>query len=187
MKEELLEPFLRWLRVRMISQWIPNNCVLADIGCGFEASFLRSIQTKIRKGYGIDRKVASLSNEGLELINSDLNLPLPIQNEIIDCVTLLAVLEHIEEPLNLFNEIQRIIKKGGMLIITTPTPKSKPLLEFLSFKLGIVSPLEIADHKHYWTKDEMKNLLNRTGFSIIQYKRFCFGFNSFLVAKRIQP
>jgi ubiquinone/menaquinone biosynthesis C-methylase UbiE len=184
MREELLEPLLRSIRIRRIFTWLPVNGIVCDIGCGFEASFLKSIHMIIKHGYGFDKKVNEEFFGNLELYNHDLDKPLPLLDCSVDCVTMLAVLEHIEKPIPLFHEISRIIKQGGFLIITTPTPKSKKILEFLAFKLKIVSPQEIADHKHYWTEKEIVELVEENGFSLIKYNLFSFGFNSFLVAKR---
>ena len=57
MKEELLEPLLRFMRIKMVQKFIPENCVLCDIGCGFNATFLHDISHHIKSGYGFDKKI----------------------------------------------------------------------------------------------------------------------------------
>lgn len=54
----------------------------------------------------------------------DLNRrPLPFLDNTFDTVVLGEVLEHLYYPINLLNELKRIIKSKGLLIISTPSPK----------------------------------------------------------------
>lgn len=184
MKEELLEPFFRKLRIRKILPWIPENSVVCDIGCGFAAHFLQGISSYIEKGYGFDQKVKSGMQKNIELYQYDLIKPLPLPDNSVDCITMLAVLEHLSHVDEIFSEIKRICRPGGRIILTTPSPKSRRLLEFLAFKLAIVSPAEISDHKHYWSLDEITTLLEKNNFSLIKVNSFCFQLNNFAVAER---
>ncbi len=184
MNEELFEPWFRKMRVNKILPWIPENSILCDIGCGFNAHFLTSISPLIQKGYGFDKKVTSIEKNNLIIQKYNLIESLPVSDNSMDCVTLLAVLEHLSNPDEVFLEIKRICRPKGRVIITTPTPASKPLLEFLSFKMGLVSPEEILDHKHYWTLEEIKGLLNKFGFDILEMKTFALGFNSLVIGEK---
>lgn len=185
MNEELLEPWFRRIRVRKIMPWIPHDANVCDIGCGFEAKFLKSISSKIKRGYGFDRKVRTSLQGNLEIFQYDLHKPLPLTENSIDCITMLAVLEHLSDSDEVFSEIKRICRLHGRIILTTPTPLSRPLLEFLSFRLGIVSPEEITDHKHYWSLSEIQCLFERFGFRVIKIQTFSFGLNSFAVGEKI--
>jgi SAM-dependent methyltransferase len=178
LKEELLEPVLRRIRIRKIKKFIPKNCILCDIGCGFNASFLHTISDHIHTGYGFDKKIKDDQFDNIILKNLDVSGRIPLNNESVDCVTLLAVLEHLEDPKKIVFESYRILKNGGIILITTPTPKSKPLLEFLSFRLHIVSPAEIRDHKHYFSKKELYILLEEIGFHRVVVSEFEYGLNN---------
>ena len=78
----------------------------------------------------------------------------------------------------------RILKPGGKLVLTTPAPCSKPLLEFLAFRLKIISAEEIMDLKHYFSNSEIKDILNNYGFSEVPIKNFQFGFNQLAVGTK---
>lgn len=185
MKEELLEPFLRKMRIRRIKRYIPGNCVLCDVGCGFSAKFLHDIAPFIRKGIGIDKKVDNLKSDKIELVRANIEKELPVPSSYTDCVILLAVLEHLEYPTPVLIECHRILKPGGVLILTTPTPFSKPILEFLSFKLNIVSPVEISDHKNYFNSAQLIRILKEEcEFRSVTAKTFQFGLNNFVVATK---
>lgn len=182
MSEELLEPFLRRIRISRIVRYIPKGCILCDVGCGCAAQFLQDISDHLQKGYGFDKKIKNKNIRNLELRNADISDNIPLPNESVDRVTLLAVLEHLSNSEKILSECYRILKSGGCLILTTPSPISKPLLEFLSFKLNIVSPAEIADHKHYYSKRNLSDLLNEAGFENVEIRSFEFGLNNIAVA-----
>lgn len=156
------------------------------MGCG-DGRLLRYLNAIFNFEYclGIDRKADNEQSGNLEFIRGDID-KIPAKNNAFDAVLMLAVIEHIE-PFNLravLDEVRRILKKNGKLIITTPTPASKPVLEFLAFKLGIISKTEIADHKRYYDLAELQVLLKNAGFKCELGKKFQFGFNSYLIAKK---
>jgi ubiquinone/menaquinone biosynthesis C-methylase UbiE len=177
-KEELLEPLFRYIRIEMIRKYIPKNCVLCDIGCGFNATFLRDISNSIKCGYGFDKKIKNCEFDNVIIKNLEISDKIPLDNESVDCVTLLAVVEHLDDPKKIMTESYRLLRKDGILLLTTPSPKSKPLLEFLSFRLHIVSPVEIRDHKHYFSNDELQELMETIGFRRVLVSNFEFGLNS---------
>lgn len=180
--EELLEPFLRRMRIQKVKKYIPNDAILCDIGCGFNAKFLHEIVPYIKKGIGIDKKVDNLKSDKIELIKTKLEKELPLPSNYVDCITLLAVVEHLDYPNQMLTECYRILKSGGVLILTTPTPSSRPILEFLSYKLNIVSKVEISDHKNYFSNEQLVQLLEGYRFRTAVAKTFQFGLNNFIVA-----
>ena len=182
MKEELLEPILRKIRIGKIKKYVPKKCILCDIGCGFNAKFLLDISDYVSEGYGFDKKIDNKWINNIHIQNAEITGNIPLEDEFCDCVTLLAVLEHLNNSTKVLSECYRILKFGGILILTTPSPFSKPILEFLSFKLKIVSPVEIADHKHYYSKKELVKILRDIGFNNIDVHSFEFGLNNLAVA-----
>ena len=83
----------------------------------------------------------------------DLEEPLPFSDKEFDLVTALAVLEHLRNG-ELF--IRESLRVGKTLIGTTPAPKAKPLLDFLS-ATGIINKEHIQDHKRYWSKETLES------------------------------
>ena len=100
---------------------------------------------------------------------------------------MLAVLEHLDLILvnPLFSEFKRVLKPNGKIILTSPTPKSKNIMDFLAFKLGIISKLEIGDHKKYYSKKDLEKLSRQNGFVLEEYKTFQFGLNSLCLFEKI--
>lgn len=187
MKEPLLEPLLRTMRLRRVLPYIKRypDCVLLDIGCGHEARLLKSIEPHIKKGIGVDFKAPQLSSDKLETFALRLDKKLPFADKGFDIVTLMAVLEHLDEPEFIINEIDRVLRPGGLLLLTVPSWYAKPVLEFLSFKVGIVSRNEILDHKRYYNKADLFALFARTKtLKITRHFYFQGPFNNFVCASK---
>lgn len=184
-KNAFLEPFLRWLRIKKIKKYIPHGARLLDLGCGFDGEFLKSIRKYISLGVGVDKKVECTSFDNLLFIKSSFDDLASIEQRDFDCLTLLAVIEHLDNPEELITHLSFFVKPGGILIVTTPTPYARPVLNFLSFKLGIVSRESIGDHKRYFGKRDLTALLSKCGFEIIKYEYFQFGLNSLCIGKYI--
>lgn len=176
----------RW-RSRIVRGYLTPGSTVLDFGCGHQALFLRSVQADLRQGIGLDYDAASgRPAANLEIQNFHFKNRFAFADGTFDHITILAVLEHI--PLDqvsvLFREFHRILKDGGSVLLTTPTPDSKPLLEFLAFKLKIISGPEIADHKHYWNQADIMALAARDGFTCETYRTFQFGLNSFAALRK---
>lgn len=180
--ENLFEPYFRKKRIDMVKKYIKPDSVVCDIGCGFDGTILRGMQDHIRKGIGIDKKVSNAKLGNVELKKTLVDGKLP-RMENSDYVLMLAVLEHLEKPEEILKECRRILKKDGKILLTTPSPKSKYILEFLSI-LRLVSPEEIRDHKNYFSPKDLRNLLLKCGFKNIFIKSFEAGLNTLAVAEK---
>jgi len=184
MNEAFLEPILRFLRIRRILRRIPPGSAVCDIGCGMQGSFLRSISSHIASGVGLDKKVSPYQDGKITLRRSHLGDRLDLPSQTFDCVTLLAVLEHLAQPEEILEEAYRILKPGGVLLLTTPTPLSQPLLEFLAFKLRLISQEEISDHKRYFSGKEIQSILHGIGYQAVELSTFQFKLNNFAAARK---
>lgn len=184
-KEPLFENILQWLRFSKVASYIKNNSELLDMGCGYQMSFLYYLDEKIKRGVGIDvsvnkNKKSKNINYFISRVDQKINAPVGK----FDCVTSLAVIEHVTNPGIMLKEAYRLLRKDGVLIITTPSKYAKPILEFLSFKLHLVSPDEISDHKRYYDIDSLKKEIVSAGFKkdCVKTKYFQCGVNILAIA-----
>ncbi len=159
----------REFRVRQALPFVPCGEVHVDIGCGLEKYLLS--KSPCRTKIGIDKKL------GQNLIDK-----IDLASESVDCVTLLAVIEHLEHPSEIIRECWRILKKEGVLIITTPKIGSEWLIKIYSPEFRR-NPQE---HKQYYDYCSMKKILNNY-FYVSLYKNFLFGLNQLFVCKKINP
>lgn len=196
--ENLLEPLFRALRFRQSWEDLPKQVsVCIDLGCGPEMRYLSEmIKKKVDVGryVGIDpllsidrlKEKASLDGVILEPIAKPVEYITTLPSESADLIVGFAFLEHIDDPQKTLLETVRVLKKGGKAIFTTPTKAAKPVLEFLSYRLGLVSRREIEEHKQYFQKEDLLNLLDENKQQVnIKHKYFEFGMNNyFVVSKR---
>jgi 2-polyprenyl-3-methyl-5-hydroxy-6-metoxy-1,4-benzoquinol methylase len=184
MKEPFLEPILRRMRLQKVLPVIRRypDCRLLDVGCGWDYRLLKTVEPLINSGVGIDLKVQETTGTKINTVCMRLTGSLPFDSESFDVVTMLAVLEHLSNPAGMMVEIERVLKKGGRLVLTVPSKLSKPVLEFLAFRLKIVSAVQIKDHKTYYNAVDIRSLLEQMGLIVEQHRYFQIGMNNYCVA-----
>ena len=60
----------------------------------------------------------------VEFHEADMNEPLPFQDDCLDAVVCIEGIEHIKRPFDFIAECCRILRPGGLLIVTTPNISS---------------------------------------------------------------
>jgi len=178
-----------WLSSRAIRRWLPSRpgLRLLDLGCGYHATLLRTLLPRLEAGVGIDVKVSEDARRvpGLSFLEGGIEEHLPaIPSERFDVVTLISVLEHLDEPLPVLEHSRRALCRGGVLLVNVPTWWGKGLLEFSAFRLGTSPAVEMNDHKMYYDKRDLWPLLVKAGFrpSDIRLRYHKAGLNLFAVA-----
>jgi len=98
-----------------------------------------------------------------------------------DTIVSLAVIEHmpVGQVQAVFKLFKSVLMPNGVIVLTTPTPKSKWVLECLA-TLGLLDKVNIAEHQHYWTKEELIALAKASGFAVKKYYKFQLGYNQFM-------
>lgn len=172
-----------WRR-KMVSTYISYQKKVCDLGCGENGYLLRTLVDIISSGIGFDIKIdPQYKNEKIILKETDLNKPIPLVDDSVDIVLSLAVIEHLYNTEQHIKESFRILCSNGRLILTTPSPFARPILNTLSF-LKLINENSIKDHKHYFNKSELISLCNQTGFKKVSFKYFQIICNQLIVAEK---
>jgi len=179
----LLENFLARIRAKKADELIDEKSRkgrLLDIGCGSYPYFLLS--TNFKEKFGIDKNARTYTDKGISIKKYDIGKSekLPYDSNFFDVVTLLAIIEHVDEKQakKLLKEVRRVLKPSGRVILTTPTDKADIILRIMS-KLFLVSPEEIREHKQLYTSKVLWQQLQYAGFKsdAVKIKTFEFGLN----------
>ncbi len=181
----VLEPILAQLRMQRADSLIPASLRsgrILDIGCGSFPYFLS--HTAFREKFGVDQlpmAEQTAAENRIQFFTLDLNHQpkLPFQAEYFDAVTLLAVVEHLD-PDNmalLFQESCRVLKSGGMLILTTPAAWSDGLLHLMA-RINLVSAEEIHEHAFAYTLPLLGWHFGQAGFKMSKVR---FGYFEFML------
>lgn len=106
----------------------------------------------------------------------------PMKNKTFDTIVVLAVIEHIPvgDVFDVFRSFTGKLRPEGMLLLTTPTPQAKRLLELMAF-LNLLDRHNIREHKHYWTKTDICKLAEQNDFTVKAYRKFQWGFNQLAI------
>lgn len=115
---------MRWHALKKIlKSEIKNGFVILDIGCydGFIAYNLKKTFPNLKITIvDIDESGLKVARgQGLNTLQASA-LALPIQDNRIDVVLCLDLIEHVKEDGRLVEEISRVLKKGGKVILSTP-------------------------------------------------------------------
>lgn len=178
---------LRFARVRKTLKYIRAGSKVLDIGCG-DGYLLMKLKGKIKSGVGLDERAGPQKFDNVEIKKFSVKEKLPFRKASFDAVTMTALIEHLDNPDKVLGEVNRVLKTGGICIITTPTQKAKPVWEFL-VRLGLSD--EEADeegvhaHKRYFTPRSLKRMLENAKFEQISSSYFEFGMNYIVVAGKI--
>lgn len=181
----LLEPALARLRTQRANRLIPaqlRSGRILDIGCGSFPYFLA--HTAFKEKFAVDQvpmaAETAIRNQ-IEFFSLNLNEEprLPFENEYFDAVTLLAVVEHLapDSMAILFQESCRVLRPGGMVVLTTPAAWSDGLLKFMA-RLNLVSAEEIHEHAFAYTLPLIGWHFGQAGF---QMSKVRFGYFEFML------
>ena len=151
---------------------------ILDIGCGNYPYFLS--RTKVKDKVGLDKNLPQSELKGVKYIvhNIEDNSKLPFSDSSFGVVTALAVLEHIDSlgAEKIIVDINRVLKPGAKFIMTVPRGSADKLLRIMS-RIGLVSKVEIMEHKQLYNKSIINKQLVKAGFEQVRIKSFEFGVN----------
>jgi SAM-dependent methyltransferase len=91
-----------------------------DYGCG-RGDMLQRVLPRAARACGVDVDPEVLpSIPGVETRVIREGEPLPFPSESFDVITCLEVIEHVADEKQTFRELARVLRPGGVLILTTP-------------------------------------------------------------------
>ena len=105
----------------LCKKYLPIGKEVIDIGAGAGA-FTQRLVDENYKVTALDLSKSGWPLNDIEFIelNIDFGIFKSLNNRVFDCACCLEVVEHLENPWNLFREIFRIVRPGGYLVLSTP-------------------------------------------------------------------
>lgn len=150
-----------------------NRSRLLDVGCG--EGFLTQLLVQYTEHavvFDISntpvkhvRNTLLASNARIDYLIADCQR-MPFTDNVFDVAVACEIIEHILYPGELLMELHRVIRRGGVLIISTPNRKrlGRKLTKFLRMRQN-------SDwHLREYTLSEITKELHRSGFRILEVK-----------------
>jgi ubiquinone/menaquinone biosynthesis C-methylase UbiE len=122
-----------------------------------------SVQTAVGLDYSADLLHTNPNND-LYLVQSDA-VTLPFKNNSFDVLVATAVIEHVTDPSQMMRECYRVLRNGGICILSTPDP----FFERIATKIG---HLKDEQHNKTFSLADLKILVEDEGFQIILAEKF---------------
>lgn len=145
---------------------------VCDLGCGYGSNdILLSLTGAQVCAVDIDRDTLNLAKNlsaslrvDVNYCTSDLNKGLSFKSRSFDKVVSYCVLEHLSDPENFLNEVNRILRPRGVLALSVDS-FSYPSIpdDFVSIHRNL------CDVKNYYTKPQAEAILSKCNFSLEKY------------------
>jgi SAM-dependent methyltransferase len=105
------------------ARYVRPGCTVIDVGCGDGAKTGPWVRQRGAHYHGYDiseRAVALARDLGLECDVISDAASLPVDDSVVDVAVCAEVLEHLVDPSAAIDEIHRVLRPGGTLILTVP-------------------------------------------------------------------
>ncbi len=169
-------------RTRFVTRQVDSGRIL-DVGCA-TGTFLVGMRTLGRwqvEGVEINPQVAEAARNrfGLQVHTGTLEeAALPPAR--FDAVTMWDVLEHVHDPTHTLQEIHRILKPGGIVVIRVPNLDSWDVKLFGTNWAGYDAPR----HLYVFTRRTLTALLRKTGFRVVDHSCAIGSYMTFAISVR---
>ena len=136
---------------------------ILDVGCG-EKPYANLFAATEYIGIDIEQSGHDHTRSDIDVFYDGLNIP--FEDNSFDSIVCFEVLEHVFEPEKIIQEMYRVLKPGGKLMLTTPF---------------IWNEHEIPYDYGRYTYFGLKHLFTKNEFNVVNQKRIVSGITLFIV------
>ena len=179
----LLDRVLQQWRVRKALPWVRAGDRLLDVGC-FDRTLLERAEARVSSATGIDPLVEPGAAGKLQLLRGTFPDEERLAPGAFDCVTSLAVFEHVGDPDAFARGCHRVLAPGGRVVLSVPHPLVDSILDGLMF-LRLADGMSAEEH-HGFDVAETVPIFEAAGFRLLGVRRFQLGLNRLFVFEKAE-
>jgi len=145
-------------------RWVPKNVRVLDVGCGFG----ESLGYHVARGcevYGVeaDENIRRVADKFGYHVHTGLFDPDIYEEGFFDYVTMDQMLEHVADPLETLAGVARILKSGGVAVVSFPNASGWGAKLFGRKWINWHTPY----HLQFYSKKSLKILAEKSGLEIV--------------------
>ena len=174
----LFSPFLRDRRIKAARPFLQGSVLDYGCGIGLVGAF---VEQKDYVGVDIDQSVLAIARQNYPAAR--FYTPQEFRSQIaltFDTIVGLAIVEHVDDPLDFLSEMAARLSPSGRIVLTTPHPSLEWILH-VGDKLGLFSKASHEEHNVILDRKLVFELARKAGLTTIIYKRFLLGANQLIV------
>ncbi|MBI3290147.1 class I SAM-dependent methyltransferase [Candidatus Microgenomates bacterium] len=163
-------------RIKIVLKLIGHNKKVLDIAC-YDGYVGKKIKNNNNIVFGVDASEEAIrmsTKKGLITKVSDIEMGLPYKNNFFNLAFAGEIIEHIVDTDFFIEEIKRVLKKNGELVITTPNIASLDRRFMLLFNINPFLPASfdfpsnaLSGHIRFFNNKLLKSFLQHKGFKIV--------------------
>lgn len=171
----------------MVAPYIRGDVL--EIGC-HDAATLRTPNPALRRYVGTDIDEVALARARerypeREFICRNIEYDDLGFREEFDNVLLVALIEHILNQRHLLEQCHRALRKGGALVVTTPTPWGNDIVHRAGAKLGLFHKSVADHHVVIYDKRRLQAAAAMIGFTLDTHRYFQVRCNQLAVLRKV--
>ena len=155
--------------IKKVNQFVKGKNIL-DLGVK-DGFLLKSINIDCKVGIDIEKKeLEEAKTQGIKTIFSDLNNPLPLEDNSFDNIICIETLEHVFNFQNVLTESRRILKPNGVFVVGVPYHGllKNIAICFTEYEKHYID----TSHVKFFTPNRLKKALKSSGFQIMEEYKF---------------
>jgi ubiquinone/menaquinone biosynthesis C-methylase UbiE len=128
--------------------------------------------------YSCDLLACADRSQGCQFICGDA-MWVPLRDESFDAIVATAVIEHVACPRRMLDECRRLLRPGGIMVLTTP----EPLMEHVASMVGL---LKEDHHNEVLNLERLSTYAKQASLSVLEARKFMFSPIGFPMERTIE-